>query len=179
VVTDKDGTIYSFPGGFSTYSPGTMVSPDFIEDRNGNEITFPLNQPSYVDTLGRPGPTVTSNPVNALTGINTPPSAALALTVDNLNYSATWSTVSVNYQVATQLSRMTGMGCTAMPTAVTGTRSVLSSLTLPNGQSYTFYYGNNNPTDSTILNSYGLLNEIIYPDGGWVKVSVRSYHLAS
>jgi YD repeat-containing protein len=56
-----------------------------------------------------------------------------------------------------------------MPTAVTGTRSVLSSLTLPNGQSYTFYYGNNNPTDSTILNSYGLLNEIIYPDGGWVK----------
>lgn len=39
--------------------------------------------------------------------------------------------------------------------------SVVSSLSLPNGQAYTFKY------DQT----YGLVNEIDYPNGGWVKYS--------
>jgi hypothetical protein len=53
--------------------------------------------------------------------------------------------------------------------AVAGTQNVISAIILPNGQQYTFYYGEYNPTDGSVTNPYGLLNEIIDPDGGWVK----------
>lgn len=45
---------------------------------------------------------------------------------------------------------------------------VISRIDLPNGQSYHFYYGTDNP-DSTLNNPYGLLSEIVYPSGAWIK----------
>ena len=80
-------------------------------------------------------------------------------------------TASPGYQVTVSGgSGSSSVGCMAFPTTVAGApRQILNSISMPNGQQYTFYYGNNNPTDSTILNPYGLINEIIYPDGGWVK----------
>jgi len=51
---------------------------------------------------------------------------------------------------------------------VQGNVGGIRSLALPNGTSYTFYYGSDNP-DPSLSNPYGLLSEVIYPDGGWVK----------
>jgi RHS repeat-associated protein len=44
----------------------------------------------------------------------------------------------------------------------------VSQITLPNGGSYKFYYGSDNPHPG-YTNPYGLLSEIDYPDGGWVR----------
>jgi hypothetical protein len=49
--------------------------------------------------------------------------------------------------------------CVAYFTVADVPHSVVQTLSGPNGQSYTFHY------DST----YGLVNEIDYPGGGWVK----------
>ena len=46
---------------------------------------------------------------------------------------------------------------------MTATKKVLSTLTLPNGKEYQFFYNN----------SYGLLSEIIFPDGGWIKYTYQ------
>ena len=45
---------------------------------------------------------------------------------------------------------------------------VISQISLPNGQSYHFFYGSDNP-DPNFQNPYGSLSEIDYPSGGSVK----------
>ena len=51
------------------------------------------------------------------------------------------------------------IGCQAFPTSLVGSRIALESLSLPNGQAYSFQYNNN----------FGLVSKITYPDGGWVE----------
>ena len=86
-----------------------------------------------------------------------------AFTVGNLKYTATWGLVNnTGYTIALGVlgGPTSTIGCIgSVPTTVGGTRVVLISLGLPNGQSYSFSY------DAT----YGLLNQITYPDGGWVS----------
>jgi len=41
--------------------------------------------------------------------------------------------------------------------------------TNPSTSYYTLYFGDYNPDPTVTTNNYGLINEIIYPDGGWVK----------
>ena len=164
IVTDKNGTVYSFGGYYTAYNGlgGVNQVPVYaIEDRNGNSISIPgTGNAIYTDTAGRPGPIISqTQTITASSGQNFYFPATLV--VNNLTYTATWTTVPVNYNVSA-----TGLGgssslCQTIPTNVNGTRMVLSSLALPNGQSYSFQY--NNP--------YGLLSEITYPDGGWVKYS--------
>jgi YD repeat-containing protein len=146
VVMDKSGTVYSFGNGAVPQNGAATLYSVLIEDKNGNKIVVPGSGGSlYTDTSGRPGPTVTSSG---------------ALQVGNLNYQANWGTTSVNYTVAVGAVSSGSNNCAGtIPASVTGTRKVLNSLGLPNGQQFTFLYDN----------PYGLLSEIIYPDGGWVK----------
>ncbi len=173
VVIDKEGTTYLFSGGNSSSSPGLSIIPSSIEDRNGNKITW-NGAGAWIDTAGR-----TISNFNSTAGIL---SAQGQLTIGGTGpYTPQYGTTSVNYpqSLAPQLTAATNngetVGCSPIPTQVTSTattthpRPTLNSLALPNGQSYTMYYGSNNPTDSSVENSYGLINEIIYPDGGWVK----------
>jgi len=151
IVEDKNGTIYAFTSQFasSPSSPNlTNEVPDWMEDRNGNIIELSPNAAAGVgtawsDTLGRLGPTWSGS----------------TLTIGNQTYTANWGTTTSNYNIAVQ-NPVSGSGilCQGVPTNVTGTHPALQSLTLPNGKKFQFIYGSN-----------GLLTEIIYPDGGWVK----------
>jgi len=58
--------------------------------------------------------------------------------------------------------------CTAIP-SVNDTQTVISKITLPNGQAFNFYYGTDVTPHSAITNTYGLISEIDYPEGGWVQ----------
>ena len=173
-VYDTSGTVYRyFAGVLGGTSP---LMPEQIEDRNGNLInaTYSLSNSQYsvafTDTSGRPSLAVSGTGRSGTTDSVT--AGPLAISVD-------WASTAASYsmpimQVAIPPSPV---GCpgTSAPSAVSasGTLNVVSAIHLPNGQQYTFYTGSTNPTDSTITNPYGLLNEIIYPDGGWVKYTYK------
>lgn len=163
LIEDKNGTVYTFDDSASPGSSPVTAYVTEMEDKNGNYIYFPgPNGAAWVDTMGRSGPILASN------------QAATTVTIDNLTYTATWSTESVSYTVTESggASSSSGTGCTTFPTTVTGTKAILTSLALPNGQQYQFFYG-----------TYGLLSEVIFPDGGWIKytwqMSPQPYELAS
>lgn len=133
IVMDKSGTIYYFGGGLVPQNGGSPPQPQGIEDRNGN-------LPSSV----------------VIGGTNSQQQTTLQ--VGDQSYTLTWTNVNVNFQI--QQTNMIGSDsttlCSAIPTNVTGSVQVLSSLTLPNHKSYSFHYDD----------PYGLLSEIDYPDGG-------------
>jgi len=157
-VYDADGTLYHFlVSGYSSGGIGAGALPDYIEDRNGNTITG--RSGGYYDTLGRPA---------IVFGGFGPSGATNTLTISGSSYQATWTTTSASYSVPTvePIAPPAGTQCLSWP-AVTATQTVISSITLPNSQHYTFYYGTNpNPAYN---NPYGLLSEIDYPDGAWVR----------
>jgi RHS repeat-associated protein len=169
-VTDAAGTTYFFGGTAESVTSEHVweATANKIEDRNGNVIA-PGNCPTaaaYCDTLSRP---VFSSSGNSITV------AGVSYTLSN--GSAGMSTI--NYTVSeTGGSVNSGGNTVACPTtnwsvSASGTGSVAreQSIALPNGTSYTLYFGDYNASDSTVTNPYGLINEIIYPDGGWVKYS--------
>ena len=157
VVADRDGTTYVFGAAAKL---GSL--PALIEDRNGNEIHISdaLNGNfTFTDTAGRS--TITSSGFG-------PSGATNTVTVAGLTYSATWKTTTSNFLVSsTAINAGSNSGCTS-PGTESDSQTVLSTLTLPNGEGYTFYYGTDNP-DPSLQNPYGLLSEIIYPSGAWVK----------
>jgi YD repeat-containing protein len=137
-VSDQDGTVYWF------VDPNS--APYSAKDRNGNSASFTLFR--VTDTIGRRSGTSTFRNVNGdditISGISDP-------------YQATWDSVSYNYNPGWTNVYHTG-NCQNFPYDQ-GTHTVITSLSLPNGQSYHFYYNGTN----------GLLREIDYPTGGWVK----------
>lgn len=166
IVVDKNGTIYSFAGGKSAQMAASPAYWSGMEDKNGNMIAPGVNGVLYTDTSGRPGPTI--NSTQAIT-YSTPSSSQTfhfpgSLTVGNLTYTATWTTTSVNYSVQETPTTTTDSGvlCNAIPETVSGTRMVLSAISVPgNGKTITYTFHYDDP--------YGLLSEIDYPDGGWIK----------
>lgn len=148
MVGDKNGTLYFIHGGVVPQN-GSATLDVSAEDRNGNLIS----SSAAVNTTQ-----TISFPVGSTTQTFQMPKT---ITIGNLTYTAAWSTINVNYTI--QQKNMIGSGsavlCNSVPTSVSGTRVVLSSLTLPNNKAYNFHY---DPT-------YGTLSEIDYPDGGWVK----------
>ncbi len=75
-------------------------------------------------------------------------------------YSTTGTTTSAYYTVQSkQVGTILGssVGCAFGSTVADATSSILGTLTAANGKGYTFLY------DQT----YGLLKEVDYPDGGW------------
>jgi RHS repeat-associated protein len=170
-VAAANGTVYTFgsytcvngatpflpgPGGNVPYASST--TPSTIEDSNGNTISFsPLpahcdGSFSAQDTVGR---TVLSSSGFGATGNR--------LTVAGYSqpYSLTWGTTTANPPMSG--SYISGdAGCNTVVSSYFGQPlSVITSITLPNGQAYNLYY---DPT-------YGLLNKIVYPGGGYVRYS--------
>lgn len=173
-VTDEAGTTYFFDGN-GTYDSTNQVNwepPYLIEDRNGNSITWGTS--GFTDTLGRTVAQSVSGGVN-IGGLvyptptcvgSCPSSSAVSYTVP---YSLQWGgpssllpgDTSVLCPTSTAImsvsaSYTSGIGAFALPTSTSG-----------NLQQYYFYSGTN--TDGGTPNSYGLPNEVVYPDGGWVK----------
>jgi RHS repeat-associated protein len=167
-VIDGAGSVYSFnffngvtnqisPSDIGGTGPGGDVQaanyPTSIEDRNGNIITFQGG--NVTDTAGRAvvsmdnvisPKTVTAGGLTYTLGYPTSPA--------NFGYSIpTYALVPPNGWV-----NPPGTIC-GWTSTVSGKLSFPTSLTLPNGKSYTFTY---DPT-------YGVLTSIVYPDGGWVK----------
>jgi len=152
-VFDLQNTVYSFNGtGCGPTDMPTAELPSSIEDRNGNVLNFsascgtPLTL-SITDTLGR---TLLSS-----TGFG---ASGNTVTVSGLApYSLGWGTVPGTYAPAVTTHPPTTNCATGFSSL--GPSTGVTSLTLPNGQSYQFFY---DP-------KYGLLSEIVYPTGAYVK----------
>jgi hypothetical protein len=170
-VTDESGTTYFFDGN-GLYDANNQVNwenPYKIEDRNGNEITYPSGIPT--DTLDR---TI----INSVSGglqigglVYPPPTCSGSFPIStSVNYSVPNS----HQFVGTLTNGDTAVSCPTdtMNMTVTGTQPAVSGIALPtstvsNPQQYTSYYGTF--IRGGTANSFGLLNEVTYPDGGWVK----------
>ena len=170
-ATDLGGTVYSFLNNSvvtNVWSPTAPAFPSFIfptqiEDRNGNIINFTSNGGVYglpiTDSLGRP---LISAECNAVACSSPTPTS---YTVGGLTYTLQYENIgSASFSVGNNpyfpINPIPAGNQCSFSNAVSYTnKQVLTSITLPNGQFYAFQY------DST----YGLLNKITYPDGGWVQ----------
>ena len=165
VVDSVLGTTYKF--GSNTIigsTSGTGLLPTLIEDRNGNQITPTQSKTSaglvtfsFKDTLGR---TVLSD-----AGFQASPEI---INAGGLGYQVQWRTTSANYTPPSSANLgQVGGTCTPVRPVNISNLTVIHSITLANGQAYHFYYGDDNPNG--LNNPYGLISEIDYPDGGWVR----------
>src|SRR5208337_963167 len=159
-VADADGTAYAFQGSLFHGDPAPNGStfqalPAYVEDRNGNRIVVTDSGNgafTMTDTAGR------ASIVSSGFG-----SSGNTVTVSGLTnpYTVTWGTAtssfSPNAAYVVNDGRCRGFSGDAE------TQNVITAIELPNGQSYQFYY------DSGTSGNSGLLNEIVYPSGGWVK----------
>ena len=152
-VADADGTVYHFAGSYLTVG----LLPSYIEDRNGNKVVVTNNGQgtfAFTDTLGR----------LVLSSSSFASPSGDSINISGLSsYRVIWKTVSSNFTTTVQITP--GDYCPAIPSD-TQQRSVISNISLPNGQAYSFLYGTDDPNNS---NPYGLLSKITYPSGGWVK----------
>jgi RHS repeat-associated protein len=150
-VTDWDGTVYNFsisPNG-NDYVPGSAE----IEDRNGNEISIAYSltaahPASFVvtDTLGRQ--LLSSSGLGA-------PTDTIQIAGLSEPYTITWGTTAVNFTPNATKIGDDNCGWVGDKTTI----SVVTAITMPNGQKYQFTY---DPT-------FGTLSKITYPDGGYVS----------
>jgi RHS repeat-associated protein len=154
-VTDTNGTVYLFPtqnqseGGGNPNTTTFYGLPSQIEDRNGNKVTITDNLHGAFtasDTVGRisissSGFGATGNTIT-IPGLTSP-------------YVLTWGTANTHY---TPSYHIVGSSCTG-PSTDSETQAVVTAITLPNGKQYQFFY------DAT----YGLLNKVVYPTGGYVS----------
>ena len=162
-VTFGDGTVYNFQGitQFSdTPLPGETVTwmPNTITDRNGNQIAIRQGVTptggfatfTYTDTVGR---TVLSD---SGFGQNPETISVAGLTSP---YTLAWTTVQSSFSSSiTNLYTGPNASC-PNPLHGVGGGNVISSITLPNTQKFTFSY------DSLS----GNVNKITYPSGGYVR----------
>lgn len=168
-VMDSAGSVYSFslqdnaigyPAGGATpgYPQQVAYWPDSIEDRNGNMILF--------TGYGTGGVKVTDTAGRTLTMDNVISPSTIA--AGGMTYTLAYQSPapSLNYTIPSVFVAPPD-GFTPPPDLICGLSTTFSgsmtnavkTLTLPNGKQYAFSYNN----------SYGLLSQITYPDGGWVK----------
>lgn len=148
------GTTYNFAGA-TMYGGGAGITgllPYLIEDRNGNQINVTqsliASQTSNSDLFAFSFTDTSKRTVLSDTGF---PGNSETLTAGGLNYAITWKTTTANYTVpatdnlASLGGNCSGVGPVQIPVANGAPLTVLSSITLPSGQAYHFYYGDNNP----------------------------------
>ena len=158
-VANASGTLYHFPylAGYGC-TGGNCNVPDYIEDRNGNKITITANPstgfPLTVnDTVGRN--------LLSMSGFGTSGST-VTVSGDSAPYTLQWQNLTPHVSIATGPELSGSQYCGPFSEVQSGPgMTVISSLTLPNGRVYQFYY------DAT----YGLLSKIVYPSGGYVSYS--------
>ncbi len=151
-VNDASGTAYSSSGG----NGNRLWHVGAVTDRYGNTITIGGTYPAfnYTDTTDR----IALND----SGFGVSPET---VTISGLGaaYTVNWTTTAgPSFTTpATVLPQAppTVSDCTIPIPNVGGTIPAVSSITLPNGQSFSFVY------DAT----YGRINKMIYPTGGYVR----------
>jgi len=165
-VASRDGTVYHMFGSIVqdslTRGQGTDYIPDVIEDSNGNQIhitnSTPPNSPhirnfTVSDDVGRTLVSSTGIGTNgdtvSIAGLSSP--YTLTWATQGVNFSTTWT----NTNPPPPPEGCYGVGKTGISSSLSG----VSAITLPNGQQYKFSY------DQT----YGLVNKITYPSGGYVS----------
>ncbi len=178
MVTDLHGTKYTFPE-----ATGGILYPSTWEDRNGNVISIAgcygcgngtSSAPDIVkDTLGK---TLIQRNYSAGAGNNNY-NEVTSYVVGGLTFTPTYQPVTASFD-ASQAAVQVGpalppnVTCAAYFQVSQGSDEI-SAFKLPNGQQYTFQY------DTT----WGLIKEIDYPNGGWVrytwKLSDNDNQLAS
>lgn len=154
-----DGTTYHLASVGAFLPPNNVFLPDYIEDTNGNQLTLVNSNPQGAhvgsltinDTLGRAlvslsGIGATGNTISVAGFSN--PYRFTWTTTSSVNFSTTWTRVYADPN-----------GCDSLNTQVSWPLPGVSSIQLPNLKQYSFAY---DPT-------YGLLSQITYPSGGWVK----------
>lgn len=169
LLTDRAGTVYSFPKGPQLSPNPTVVSQltfgalaGAITDRNGNQILlngngnvapgFELVPGSYIDTLGR---TIVS-----WSGMGN--SSGDQITIAGLGtITVKWTTTTVTFPTGYTSPVPSGSGATSCTSgAAPGIpMSVVKEIDLPNLQKYSFTYGG----------PWGLLTKITFPGGGTVS----------
>jgi RHS repeat-associated protein len=158
-VADPDGTVYKFSPSANILNANNVVSfwatASSVEDRNGNVVRAAFSNGTngisgtVTDTLNRT--VVSVSPATSSTN-------TVSVSGQSGSYTQNWLSVPVNFSVT---STPTGNNpCTGIGVgAAQASNNVVQTLALPNGKSYQFQY------DST----YGLLNKITYPSGGYVS----------
>jgi RHS repeat-associated protein len=159
LVSDADGTVYYFSTPYRyLFGTGLSSPPDYIEDRNGNKITISSQSTgafTVTDTTGRAA--ITSNGRGGSGTTNT-------LSASGMNYKVNWTSATPNFSFPHEmLYNVDGYLC--QWSSATAAETVVNTITLPNNKNYTFKYG----TNPNAPNSYGLLSEIDYPTGEWVR----------
>ena len=141
-VADSDGTVYSWTGTVTALATS-------VEDRNGNklQITSAPNSPaSVVDAVGRTAVTLSGSESTGKT---------LAVSGLGAPYQLEYGPASSNFGVDWPLLTSPSTGCQSTPN-MSANMTALTSLAMPNGQSYSFSY---DPV-------YGLISSLTYPSGG-------------
>jgi len=169
-VTDRSGTVYQFPQGTPITTNSTVVGGGItpfgalaqtITDKNGNQIV--LNGTGAVTGGGLPAGSYTDTadrPVLSWNGIGS--GSGDQLSVSGLgNIVVKWTTTTVTFPENSHLVYQTpnsGSNCGySGPQSIS--MSVVSEIDLPNGQKYSFSYGD----------AWGRLDKITFPDGGYVR----------
>ncbi|WP_083808423.1 phage head spike fiber domain-containing protein [Granulicella tundricola] len=190
VATDLNGTQYFFPAGQSGvpgYDPhdvtNNYIYPLAIEDRNGNRLAFNVlpNQTNgglpITDSVGRTIVSVSSSGASAPgaypylgTQANQNNSAntmkPLDYNVGGLSYHLDFTSATASYNPpSVRIVNNPGSTytCNGYFNISEPGFSVLNSITAPNGSAYNFKY---DPT-------FGLVSEVDYPGGGWVRYKWR------
>jgi YD repeat-containing protein len=160
-VADTDGTVFYFPNQATNLSSAglALISlPQYVEDRNGNKVVFnpSPNSPQVFSVTDSSGRTLIST-----TGFG---QSGNQVTVSGIPQPFTiyWQTTpSPSWSLGPQnLFPSNSSNCPGgWPGSPGNLGSAIQSILLPNNQRYRFYY------DGT----YGLLNKIVYPSGGYVS----------
>jgi RHS repeat-associated protein len=163
LVAAGDGTVYSLGAGIPDgLTNGSDYIPVSIEDSDGNIMTIKDSTPepgnSHIraftvsDDVGRT--LISSSGIGSngdtvsIAGLSSP--YTLTWSSQNVNFTTTWTSIH---------PPTSGNGLCQPATGVTGSFPAVTAITLPNGKQYTFSY------DQT----YGVLNKITYPSGGYVS----------
>jgi RHS repeat-associated protein len=172
-ANDDVGTVYKFSA-FKMDNPLDRLSQaalaDTVEDRNGNIARLAINASNAVSVTDSSGRTSIST-----SGFG-PSGSTNNVTVSGQTFQVTWRTVSANFSTQSVWAGAPGWPdpvydiCSPPPSA-SDSQTVVSQITLPNGKSYQFYYGNDITPHSASSNPYGLVSEIDYPTGAWVTYS--------
>ncbi len=148
-LSDLDGTVYYFP--WNALNGGFIATPSYIKDRNGNILQWTTSGGNVVivDDAGRSAVTISPHVTNA-------PSSSVNVSGLPNSFAFHWINANYTYNLNYTLVYING----TCPTQQNGAhRDNIQTLTLPNGQAYSFQY------DSV----YGNLSKITYPNGGYIS----------